>query len=116
MSGRSTTKSGGGRYNSPLVISGDDKIKNMQRSLGETRIIMIDNIAQVAERGEIIEDLQQKSHELVENSRIFKDTTLVVKRKMMCQNHRLIIICVIIGIVVAIIIGLFIYGAVNGHV
>lgn len=60
----------------------------LNQHVEETKAIMADNIENILERGERIEDLEVKSKELNEMSRVFKKKAKQLKRFRMWQNAK----------------------------
>jgi hypothetical protein len=61
--------------------------------------VALDNLI---ERGERLEDIQEKTKQLEEGSKAFKKTAVAVKRNMWWKNTKLMIIIVIVTILILI--------------
>ncbi|XP_070582286.1 vesicle-associated membrane protein 4-like [Ptychodera flava] len=85
---------------------GNDNIKQVQGQVDEVVGIMQDNISKVIDRGDRLEDLQEKSEELTLNATHFKVSAKGLKKAMWWQacKMRLLLVCVVLVIVLVIII------------
>ncbi|XP_064616702.1 vesicle-associated membrane protein 4-like [Liolophura sinensis] len=83
----------------------DPKIERLQGQVHEVVGVMKDNVSKVLERGERLEELQDKSDSLASNSDMFRSRATGLRRQMWWNNCKVkLIIAVIILIIMAIII------------
>ncbi|GAB1606110.1 vesicle-associated membrane protein 4-like [Argonauta hians] len=83
----------------------DPKIGRLQNQVGEVVDIMKDNVSRVMDRGYKLDELQDRSDDLVTNSDLFRSRSINLRQRMWWQNCRTkIIIGMIILIVLAVII------------
>ncbi|CAI9730928.1 vesicle-associated membrane protein 4-like [Octopus vulgaris] len=83
----------------------DPKIGKLQNQVGEVIDIMKDNVSRVMDRGCKLEDLQDRSDDLVTNSDLFRSRAVNLRQRMWWQNcWTKIIIGMVILIVLAVII------------
>ncbi|KAK3732490.1 hypothetical protein RRG08_030690 [Elysia crispata] len=94
----------GPRVNTKSLHS-DRKLNQLQGQVDDVVDIMKNNVNKVIERGDRLEDLQDKSESLSSHSDMFRSRAKSLHRNMWWNNCRMrIIIGLIIGIVVAIIV------------
>ncbi|GFO45728.1 vesicle-associated membrane protein 4-like [Plakobranchus ocellatus] len=94
----------GPRVNTKSLQS-DTKLNQLQGEVDDVVDIMKNNVNKVIERGDRLEDLQDKSESLSSHSDMFRSRAKGLHRTMWWNNCRMrIIIGLIIGIVVAIIV------------
>jgi len=84
-----------------------DKVKQVQAQVEEVKGIMHQNIEKVIERGDKIENLQEKTDELQNSAQQFKKSTTKLKRQMWWKNMKLnlIIAFIVIAILLILILG-----------
>lgn len=83
----------------------DEKIGKLQNKVGEVIDVMKDNVHKVMDRGYKLEELQDRSDDLVNNSELFRSRSNSLRHRMWWQNCRTkIIIGVVILLVLAVII------------
>uniref|UniRef100_A0A8C4XA95 Vesicle-associated membrane protein 7 n=1 Tax=Erpetoichthys calabaricus TaxID=27687 RepID=A0A8C4XA95_ERPCA len=80
-----------------------DRISETQNQVDELKGIMVRNIDLVAQRGEKLELLLDKTENLVDSSVTFKTTSRNLARAMCMKNLKLTIIIVVISIVIHIV-------------
>lgn len=68
-------------YEDPVEV---DKIIKIQKTIDETKAIMMENINTLIERGQSIDDMVAKSEILSESSKIFYDGTRKLNRRCPC--------------------------------
>jgi hypothetical protein len=64
----------------------NSKIEKLKKELEETKIIMVDNVDKVIARGQKLEKLKDKSHDLVDKSRFAMKNAKKLKSKMYWRN------------------------------
>jgi len=74
---------------------------------------MKQNIEDVISRGEKLDDLQDKTHNLEQESKLFRNSARTLKRHFCFQNAKMIAIIACIIIVIILIIIATIYGSAN---
>lgn len=78
----------------------DNKISNVQAEIDKTKGVIQDNIELIIERGEKIDNLEDKSQNLVDNASMFQKKAKRVRRKYWCMNLRntaiLVLVCLIV--------------------
>ncbi|KAJ2680254.1 Vesicle-associated membrane protein 4 [Coemansia spiralis] len=85
----------------------DPNVHKLQSELDNVHEIMQKNISSVLERGEHLDDMRDRTHELQEQTTIFKSSATATSRKMRWRNMKwkIIIALVVILIVVICIVG-----------
>ena len=84
--------------------SGSDKVRQVQKQVGEVMGVMQNNIEKVIDRGERLEDLQDKSDNLADTATDFNMRARRLQKKMWWKNMRMkicvgfFILLIIIGI------------------
>lgn len=87
------------------TIKTDPKLGKLQNQVGEVIDVMKDNVNKVMDRGYKLEELQDRSDDLVNNSELFRSRSSSLRHRMWWQNCRAkIIICAVILLVLALII------------
>ncbi|XP_067085879.1 vesicle-associated membrane protein 4 isoform X1 [Osmerus mordax] len=83
-----------------------DKIKHVQSQVDEVIDVMQENISKVIERGERLEDLQDKSESLSDNASAFSSRAKQMHRRMWWRDTKMkmIIGLVVVGLLLIIII------------
>ncbi|XP_072016763.1 vesicle-associated membrane protein 3-like [Amphiura filiformis] len=89
---------------SPVSRQGDGKIQKVQRQVDEVVDIMKDNVDKVLDRGEKLEDLQEKSDELVYSASMFRVSAKGLRSHFWWQEckMRLILLAVVLIILLVI--------------
>lgn len=82
----------------------------MKETLEEVKGVMRDNIEKVMERGEKLDDVLEKSDNLLSESDLFKKRSTDLQRAMCLRKAKLIAIPVVILIIVIILIVLGVKG------
>lgn len=92
----------------PEVYTMDSKIRQNQQQVGDLTNIMRDNMKKVLQRGNDLENLQQKSNDLEKQAGDFSATSKRIRRWACIKNAKwtAILIIVVIVIIIAISIGL----------
>jgi vesicle-associated membrane protein 4 len=67
-----------------------EKITKARATLDEVKIVMLDNIDKVIERGETLDSIENKSRELEANSKKFYRSAIKLKRQMWYKNLKII--------------------------
>ena len=87
---------------------GDDRVDQLRSQVEKVKGVMKQNINKVVERGEKLEDLQERAEYLDQNSHVFQHTATRLKRKLWWQNVKLWLIFISIIVVVVVVIILII--------
>ncbi|XP_012943839.1 vesicle-associated membrane protein 4 [Aplysia californica] len=87
-------------------LRSDRKVSQLQNQVDDVVDIMKSNVNKVIERGDRLEDLQDKSESLSSNSDMFRSRAKSLQRNMWWKNCRMriilaVIVIIIIGIIVA---------------
>lgn len=69
--------------------SGSEKVRQVQKQVGEVMGVMQNNIEKVIDRGERLEDLQDKSDNLADTATDFNMRAKRLQRKMWWKNMRM---------------------------
>lgn len=69
--------------------SGSEKVRQVQKQVGEVMGVMQSNIEKVVDRGERLEDLQDKSDTLVDTATDFNTRARRLQKKMWWKNMRM---------------------------
>ena len=85
--------------------SNRSKIGQLREQLEETKAVVLEDLELTVKRGQLLEDTKQKSESLVNASSVMKKRSKEVKMKMCCRKY----MYYIIGILVTIGLGLFLY-------
>ncbi|XP_067126502.1 vesicle-associated membrane protein 4-like [Centruroides vittatus] len=93
-----------------LKVANDKDIRRVQFQVDEVSSIMQENIGRIVDRGEKLEDLEDKSDLLSSNADYFRNSARRMQRKMWWQNMKLKIIIglIIVAILLIIIIPIII--------
>ncbi|XP_044030831.1 vesicle-associated membrane protein 8 isoform X2 [Siniperca chuatsi] len=94
----------------PPASGSSAKLDQVQGQVNEVKVILKDNISKVLERGERLDDLIDKTHDLQTSADSFQRTSTRVARKYWWKNIKMMII---IGVIVLIIVILIILFATN---
>lgn len=93
----------GPRVNTKKIA--DPKMSRLRGQVDDVVGVMKSNVSKVIERGDRLEDLQDKSDSLASNSDIFRNRAKALHKNMWWKNCRMrIIIAVVILIILAVII------------
>ncbi|EGD76171.1 hypothetical protein PTSG_00877 [Salpingoeca rosetta] len=86
--------------------TGDYRLQEAQRQVGEVQNVMRDNLTKVIERGEKLDDLDAKAEDLEAEGQRFQNRAGRLRRQMWWQNKRnqLLIGGVILAIIAVIVI------------
>eukprot|EP01024_Parvocaulis_polyphysoides_P010491 TRINITY_DN1358_c1_g3_i1.p3 TRINITY_DN1358_c1_g3~~TRINITY_DN1358_c1_g3_i1.p3 ORF type:complete len:101 (-),score=14.47 TRINITY_DN1358_c1_g3_i1:331-633(-) len=85
--------------------NGGEKTQVVKRQVEEVQRIMADNVQAVMERGEKLNNLEDKTEDLLDQAMLFKKKGAKLRWRMFCQNTKLkIIIGVFILLLVLIIV------------
>ena len=94
----------------------DSKINDIKNQVTSVTQLMKNNIESVLERGEKLENLENKTNELEKDARSFRISTRALKRHMCMKNAKMIaIIACIIIIIILIIIAVIYAGKSSTH-
>lgn len=69
--------------------SGSEKVRQVQKQVGEVMGVMQNNIEKVVDRGERLEDLQDKSDNLADTATDFNMRARRLQKKMWWKNMRM---------------------------
>lgn len=86
----------------------NQSIDQVNQKLGEVRTVMTDNMKKAIDRGEQLEEIEQKSDVLLEDSNRFQ-TSAAATKQMFCRRHWRNII--VITLLASTVIGLIIWWA-----
>lgn len=88
----------------PKRLRSDPKIDRLQHQVNEVVDVMQNNVSKVLERGDRLEDLQDKSDSLAGNSDLFRSRAKGLSKKMWWKNCKMrIVIVIVILIILAVI-------------
>ena len=85
-----------------------EKINLIRSSIVNVKESMIDNINAIVDRGEKIDVLVDKTEDLEENSKIFKNKSTELKRKTLYNKYKLQI-CICLLLIIAAFVLLFVF-------
>ncbi|KAL8567059.1 hypothetical protein ACOMHN_047955 [Nucella lapillus] len=85
-------------------LHGDQKMSGLRGQVDEVMGIMKDNVNRVAERGDRLEDLQDKSDSLASNADMFRSRSKSLHHNMWWKNCRMRILIAIVILVLVLII------------
>ncbi|XP_076455070.1 vesicle-associated membrane protein 4-like [Babylonia areolata] len=85
-------------------LRGDPKLSNLRGQVDEVMGIMKDNVNRVAERGDRLEDLQDKSDSLASNADMFRSRSKSLHHNMWWKNCRMRILITMVILVLVLII------------
>nr|XP_046225589.1 vesicle-associated membrane protein 7 isoform X1 [Oncorhynchus gorbuscha]XP_046225590.1 vesicle-associated membrane protein 7 isoform X1 [Oncorhynchus gorbuscha]XP_046225591.1 vesicle-associated membrane protein 7 isoform X1 [Oncorhynchus gorbuscha] len=88
------------------------KLESVQGQVNEVKVILKDNINKVLERGERLDDLVDKTHDLQATADSFQRTSTRVARKYWWKNTKMMIIIGVIVLIILILIILFATGVI----
>ncbi|KAM9517035.1 uncharacterized protein ACWYII_044203 isoform 2-T6 [Salvelinus alpinus] len=88
------------------------KLDSVQGQVNEVKVILKDNINKVLERGERLDDLVDKTHDLQATADSFQRTSTRVARKYWWKNVKMMIIIGVIVLIILILIILFATGVI----
>ena len=97
--------------------SSGDKLSHLQGRVTEVTGVMTENIEKVVRRGEALEDLTDRSELLAHSSTDFRHSSTKLRKKLFWKSIKMwvIFVCVLLGIVLAIIIIIVVSLAATGH-
>ncbi|CAN9512848.1 unnamed protein product [Ophioblennius macclurei] len=84
-------------------MDGKSRLQQVQEGAEEVRVIMLDNMNKVDERGEKLENLEDRAEELLAQGKMFEKKCNQVKKKKMWEDKKMKIIFIGVGVVVVII-------------
>lgn len=88
------------RYFSDSTATSPDRIQEVKGQVDELKGIMVQNIDQIADRGEKLELLVDKTEDLSANAVSFKKTSRNLARSLWWKNIKITIIIVVVVIIV----------------
>ncbi|CAH1787342.1 unnamed protein product [Owenia fusiformis] len=83
---------------------GDSKIARVQGQVHDVIDVMKDNIGKVMDRGERLEDLQDKSDDLSSNANMFRSRATDLRRNMWWKECKMRILLAVVVVVILLII------------
>jgi len=83
--------------------NGRSKLQNLQSTLDDTAGMMRDNIEAINQRGEVLEDIDNRAYSLQNNASLFNKSTNQVRKDMWKKNLKLKL-CVALVIVIILIV------------
>ncbi|PNW84188.1 hypothetical protein CHLRE_04g224800v5 [Chlamydomonas reinhardtii] len=84
------------------------KVAAVQKKVDEAKAVMVDNIDAVLKRGEKLEQIQEKTEDLMAEADRFRDGAVRVKRKLWWQNCKMKIVVALAVILLAVVIFLLV--------
>lgn len=84
------------------------RVSAVKSKVEEVKNIMIDNIDKVLERGQKIEELADKAHDLNVNAQQFHKAGVALRRKMWFDNFKMKVMCIAIFLILVIVIFLIV--------
>ncbi|XP_021454980.1 vesicle-associated membrane protein 4 isoform X1 [Oncorhynchus mykiss] len=88
----------------PRFGAGNDKIRQVQSQVDEVIDVMQENISKVIDRGERLEDLQDKSESLSDNASAFSSRAKQLHRRMWWRDMKMKAIIALVVVVLLLII------------
>jgi len=90
-------------------MSSPDTIVQLNQELDATKAVMLENIDKVIQRGENVDQLEQKTFELNQDAKLFNNNTIKLRRAFCARYWQMIIIALsaiilIIGIIIIIVV------------
>uniref|UniRef100_A0A0B7BUZ9 V-SNARE coiled-coil homology domain-containing protein n=1 Tax=Arion vulgaris TaxID=1028688 RepID=A0A0B7BUZ9_9EUPU len=96
-------------------LRSDHKMKQLQGQVDDVVDIMKSNVSKVIERGDRLEDLQDKSESLSSNSDMFRARSKSLQKAMWWKNCRMrIILALVLAVIITIIIIILVVHFSNG--
>ena len=84
---------------------GNNHIDRLEQDIDEVTHLLKNNVEKVLERGDKLEDLQDRSEDLTASSIQFKTRSRDLRRKMCCQNFKMTcILIIVISAIIAVVI------------
>ncbi|XP_041643893.1 vesicle-associated membrane protein 5 [Cheilinus undulatus] len=94
--------------------NGKSRLEQVQEDVEEVKGIMLENLNKTEERGDKLEDLENRADVLLAKSKNFEKTANQVKQKKRWENRRMKVVFIAIGVAVGlVIVGLIIFAIVN---
>ncbi|KAI5292483.1 hypothetical protein KEM52_006320 [Ascosphaera acerosa] len=93
----------GDPFGSHAAGSGDNRTAALQASINDTVQTMQNNIQMAARRGDHLNDLEGKSHELADSSARFHKGSKQVRKRMWWKNKKMGC-CLVLGIVILLVV------------
>eukprot|EP01004_Peranema_trichophorum_P008433 NODE_7188_length_801_cov_159.171091_g6581_i0.p1 GENE.NODE_7188_length_801_cov_159.171091_g6581_i0~~NODE_7188_length_801_cov_159.171091_g6581_i0.p1 ORF type:complete len:207 (-),score=9.59 NODE_7188_length_801_cov_159.171091_g6581_i0:114-734(-) len=83
----------------------NDKIGNLQTEIDEVKDVMMENIDRVLQRGERLDNLANKTNQLMENAQDFHRSARTLKRNLCLKHAKLtaLIVCLVLIIILIIV-------------
>lgn len=78
----------------------NEKIKLVQKEIDDTKNVMFSNIDKIIQRGDRLEDIQDRTDQLVNNSSKFKKASQRLKRSMCVKNYKMAALITIIVMII----------------
>ena len=97
-------------------FSSSDRLDVLSTKVEDVKGVMTENIEKVMQRGEALDDLQDRSEMLRQSSIAFRNNSTRLQKKLCWQKYKLwcILISVLLTIVLAIVVGVLIYLGATG--
>lgn len=89
--------------NTTYASPGNNKLSNIKGELDDSIQIMNQNVQAMATRGERLESLEDKTHQLTDSTNQFKRGASEVRKRMWMKNTKMKI-CLVVGVIILIII------------
>lgn len=97
------------------LYSSNDKLDHLQSQVKSVTGVMTRNLERVMQRGETLDDLEDRSQRLAHSSTDFRQSAVKLKRKEQCRNIKVwLIVCCIIAVILFVTIAGIIVGALAG--
>ncbi|AWU78267.1 hypothetical protein CAS74_002918 [Pichia kudriavzevii] len=88
----------------PHQEEGRSKLQNLQSTLDDTAGMMRDNIQAINERGEVLEDIDNRAYTLQNNASLFNKSANQVRKDMWKKNLKLKLCVALVVIIIIIVI------------
>ncbi|XP_068577057.1 vesicle-associated membrane protein 5 [Cebidichthys violaceus] len=93
--------------------NGKNRLQQAQDDVEEVKGIMLDNLNKADERSGKLDELEERADHLLEKSKAFEKTAKKVEQQKRCENQKMKIVFISVGVVAAlIIVGLIIFAIV----
>lgn len=84
--------------------AGRSKLQNLQNTLDDTAGMMRDNIEAINQRGEVLEDIDNRAYSLQNNASLFNKSANQVRKDMWKKNLKLKLCVALIVIIIIIVV------------
>lgn len=89
-----------------------DKVQVLRDQVDGVKKVMTDNVDRILARGERLDDLMDKTHDLQDGAQHFKQTSQKVARSYWWKNVKLVVVIVVVVLVIVLIIVLLATGVI----